>query len=190
MRAHDLFRSTAVVGWFLCYTTIILGGNVMASGSGLACPDWPSCFGNGNFLPALHGGVALEWTHRVSAFFLSVSILVLALLGVVAERARPVLMRLSLFALALVVAEALLGALVIENALSAPLVLFHLALATLLFGILLVLVLLANVRHLPRRWLEWARHAVDVPPGPDESDLPFARKEPVRPVPGGRPGEG
>jgi heme A synthase len=192
MRGHDLFRYTALVGCLLCYSTIILGGNVMASGSGLACPDWPSCFGNGNLLPGVQGGVALEWGHRVSAFFLSVSILVLALLGVVYERSRPVLMRLSLFALALVAAEALLGGLVVENALAIPLVLFHLGLATALFGVLLVLVLVANLRELPRRWLEWARHAVDAPHDSDASVVPFSPEEPTpsRGVPGGRPREG
>jgi heme A synthase len=192
MRGHDLFRYGALVGCLLCYTTILLGGNVMASGSGLACPDWPSCYGNGNLLPGLQGGVALEWGHRVSAFFLSVSILALALVGVVYERSRPVLMRLSLFALALVVAEALLGGLVVENALAIPLVLFHLGLATALFGVLLVLVLLANVRQLPRRWLEWARHAMEAPPDATESVAPFTGEEPApsRSLPGGRPREG
>jgi heme a synthase len=192
MRGHDLFRYATLVGCLLCYTTILFGGNVMASGSGLACPDWPSCYGNGNLLPSVQGGVALEWGHRVAAFFLSVSIVVLALLGVVYERVRPVLMRLSLFALALVVAEALLGGLVVENALAIPLVLFHLGLATALFGVLLVLVLLANVRQLPRRWLEWARHAMEAPTDADEPVVPFSREEPApsRGVPGGRPREG
>jgi len=161
MRGHDLFRYAAVVSCILCYTTILLGGNVMAADSGLACPDWPSCFGNGNFLPAFQGGVALEWSHRVSAFFLSSAILVLALLGLAYERQRRVLMRISLLALGLVVTEALLGGLVVESQLRVEFVLVHLAVATALFGILLILVLLSNLRELPRRWLDWARRAAD-----------------------------
>ncbi|HYB79778.1 MAG TPA: COX15/CtaA family protein [Thermoplasmata archaeon] len=161
MRGHDLFRYAAIVSCILCYTTILLGGNVMASDSGLACPDWPSCFGNGNFLPAFQGGVALEWSHRVSAFFLSSAILVLALLGLAYERQRRVLMRIGLLALGLVVTEALLGGLVVESQLRVEFVLVHLAVATALFGILLILVLLSNLRELPRRWLDWARRAAD-----------------------------
>lgn len=161
MRGHDLFRYAAIVACVLCYTTILLGGNVMASDNGLACPSWPSCYGNGNFLPAVHGGVALEWGHRVSAFFLSVSILVLALLGVAYERSRKVLLRIALGAFVLVVGEALLGGLVVESELRVPLVLTHLGIATALFGLLLVLVLLSNLRELPRRWVEWARRASD-----------------------------
>jgi len=191
MRGHDLFRYAAVVGCLLCYTTILLGGNVMAADSGLACPDWPSCFGNGNYLPGLQGGVALEWGHRIAAFFLSVSILVLGLLGVVYERSRPVLMRLALGALALVVTEALLGGLVVENALAVSLVLLHLALATALFGVLLVLVLLSNLRELPRRWLDWARHAADAAPDPEGSDAAFSAHDPAGPrgAPARRPRE-
>jgi heme a synthase len=192
MRGHDLFRIAAAMACLLCYTTILLGGNVMASDSGLACPDWPSCFGNGNYLPAFQGGVALEWSHRVAAFFLSVGILVLALLGIVYERMRRVLLRLSLASLGLVIAEALLGGLVVESQLRVTLVLLHLGLATALFGLLLILTLLANMRELPRRWVEWARRASDevpepAPPIPSDR-APFPSAPPDAPL--GQPREG
>jgi heme a synthase len=159
MRGHDLFRYAAVIACVLCYLTIILGGNVITTGNGLACPDWPSCFGNGNYLPAVSGGAAIEWSHRVAAFVLSLSVLVLTFLGVAFERGRRALLRLSAVALGLVVTEALLGALVIDTSLLAGVVLVHLAIATALFGILLVLALLANLREMPRRWVDWARRA-------------------------------
>lgn len=159
MRGHDLFRYAAVVACVLCYLTIILGGNVITTDNGLACPAWPSCFGNGNFLPSFTGGAAIEWSHRVSAFFLSIGVLTLTLLGVAYERGRRALLRLSVASLALVVGEALLGGVVIETSLAAGIVLVHLAIATALFGILLVVALLANLRELPKRWVDWARRA-------------------------------
>jgi heme a synthase len=161
VRGQDLFRYAAVLACVLCYITIILGGNVITTGNGLACPHWPTCFGNGNILPSVTGGAAIEWSHRVAAFVLSVSVLALALLGVAYARGRRVLMRLSLVSLALVVSEALLGGLVIETSLLADVVLLHLAIATALFGILLIVAVLANLRQLPRRWIEWARRAAD-----------------------------
>jgi heme a synthase len=166
MRGHDVFRFAAVVACVLCYLTIILGGNVITTGNGLACPDWPSCFGNGNYLPSFTGGAAVEWSHRVAAFVLSLSVLVLTLLGVAFERGRRALLRLAGISLGLVVAEALLGGLVIETSLLAGVVLLHLAIATALFGVLLVLALLANLREMPRRWVDWARKAAEEDPAP------------------------
>jgi heme A synthase len=169
-RGHDLFRIAAVLACVLCYSTILLGGNVMANGDGLACPHWPTCYGNGNLLPGYVGGAAVEWSHRVSAFFLSVGVLVLAALGLAFERMRRILLRLSLVALGLVVTEALLGGLVVESNLQASLILVHLAVATALFGLLLVVALLANLREMPRRWIEWARRASEEAPAPPRSE--------------------
>jgi heme A synthase len=169
MRGHDLFRCATLFAVVLCYATILLGGNVMASGNGLACPSWPSCYGNGNFLPAFQGGAAVEWSHRVMAFFLATSVLILGGLAVAFERRRPALLRMSILSLGLVITEALLGGLVVESSLQVPLVLVHLGIATALFGILLMMALLANFRELPTRWVRWARRALDeaepAPPG-------------------------
>jgi len=56
-------------GFFgLCGATfllIVLGALVRAHGAGLACPDWPLCFGN--VVPAFDLRVGFEWTHRVVA---------------------------------------------------------------------------------------------------------------------------
>jgi heme A synthase len=174
MRGHDLFRIAAIYAAVLCYCTILLGGTVMASGVGLSCPRWPTCYGNGNLLPSLVGGAAIEWSHRVSAFVLSLSVLILTLLGVAYERHRPVLLRLSLLSLALVVVEALLGAEVVATGLVVVFVLVHLAVATGLFGLLLILVLLSNLRDVPRRWIEWARRAAEETPSTsaDSAALP------------------
>ncbi|MCI4373129.1 MAG: COX15/CtaA family protein [Thermoplasmata archaeon] len=172
MKGHDLFRCATLFAVVLCYTTILLGGNVMASDSGLACPSWPSCYGNGNFLPGFQGGAAIEWSHRVMAFFLASSVLVLAVLAVAFERGRPALLRMSAVALGLVVTEALLGGLVVESSLAVTLVLVHLAIATALFGLLLVLSLLANFRELPTRWVAWAHRAL-------EEDLATESAEPA-----------
>jgi heme A synthase len=182
VRGQDLFRYAAIVACMLCYVTIILGGNVITTDNGLACPHWPTCFGNGNLDPAVTGGAAIEWSHRVSAFVLSVGVLALAVLGVAYARGRRVLVRLSGLALGLVVAEALLGGLVIETSLLAWVVLLHLAIATALFGILLIVAVLANLRQMPRRWIEWARRAAEESPAsPPDSD--YAASRPPVPAP-------
>ena len=185
MRGHDLFRIAAVFAAILCYATILLGGNVMANGDGLGCPHWPTCYPNGNLLPGFVGPAAVEWSHRVFAFFLALAVLTLALLGIVYERGRRVLLRLSLASLGLVVAEALLGGLVVERDLSAVLVLGHLGIATVLFGFLLILVLLSNLREMPRRWVDWARQAAEETP---PRSVAARAADPAPPFPGPAPG--
>ncbi len=180
MRGPDLFRFTAIAAVILCYTAIILGGNVMASDSGLACPDWPTC--HGTFAPPLSGGTGIEWAHRLSALILSLAITVLFTLAALFERARPVLLRLSFASLATVVGQALLGGVVVESNLVVGVVLLHLALATALFGLLLLLVLLSNLREIPRRWVEWAHRASEVQPAPEGAGL--SGPVPAHPTPG------
>ena len=44
---------------------IVLGALVRAHDAGLACPDWPQCFGT--WVPEMDFQVAFEWSHRVLA---------------------------------------------------------------------------------------------------------------------------
>ena len=49
----------------LTYCLIVLGALVRAHGAGLACPDWPLCFGE--VIPEFDFKVAFEWGHRALA---------------------------------------------------------------------------------------------------------------------------
>ncbi len=174
-RGHDLFRCVALVAVVLCYSTILLGGTVMASGDGLGCPHWPSCYPGDDFLPHVSGPAQVEWSHRVSAFFLACTVAALTFLGLAYERRRRTLLGLTGLALALVVTEAFLGGLVVESRLQVVLILGHLAIATALFGLLLIIALLANRREMPKRWVDWARRASEEAPAPAPGE---ARGEP------------
>lgn len=58
--AHAFFALAAVT-----YVLVVLGALVRAHGAGLACPDWPLCFGD--VIPRLDFKVAFEFGHRVLA---------------------------------------------------------------------------------------------------------------------------
>ena len=92
------------------YALIVLGAIVRAQGAGLACPDWPLCFGR--VVPDFDAKVALEWGHRALAGLVS-----LGLAGASAYLIRIPELR-GLVARALVVAWALLGTQVVLGGLT------------------------------------------------------------------------
>ena len=56
----------------LTFTLMVLGALVRAHGAGLACPDWPLCFGQ--VVPEFDLKVAFEWSHRVLASAVSLGL--------------------------------------------------------------------------------------------------------------------
>jgi cytochrome c oxidase assembly protein subunit 15 len=139
---------------------VVIGGATRVMQAGLACPDWPLCYGS-----LLPGGqfnlqVFLEWFHRLDAFVVGVALLVLtAASGLARRRLPPWLPLASLAALVLVAVQGGLGALTVTRLLAAPLVTAHLATALTLVVLLsgvhqgLVVAGSAPAPALPRWWL-------------------------------------
>lgn len=81
--AKDPFRDTArnagraaAVLAALAWCLVVVGALVRAHGAGLACPDWPLCFGQ--VVPEFDLKVGFEWGHRVMAGGLSIALVGLA----------------------------------------------------------------------------------------------------------------
>lgn len=91
-------------------TFILLMAGALVTGNDAAdsVPDWPLAYGR--VIPPLIGGIRFEFAHRVVAGIVAILTLVLAIWIWRAEKRRAV-RRLGWTALALVIAQALLGAL-------------------------------------------------------------------------------
>src|SRR5262245_53030170 len=106
-RAEPLARGFALL-CALFYVLIVVGALVRTHGAGLACPDWPLCFGS--FVPRMDLRVAFEWSHRALAGSITLGFVALAALTCRRTRAGdPVRRRLALAA-SLLLVQILLGA--------------------------------------------------------------------------------
>ena len=116
---------------------VAIGGATRVMEAGLACPDWPLCYGQLLPVSSMTMQVFLEWFHRLDAFCVAVALLVLAVVaGLQRRRLPPWLAPLALLALALVVMQATLGALTVTQLLPSAVVTAHLALALLLVALI------------------------------------------------------
>jgi len=112
---------------------VVIGGTTRVMEAGLACPDWPLCYGA--LLPGrqMNLQVFLEWFHRLDAFLVGLALVVLNGFALGYRSRLPAwLPWFSAGALALVVGQGLLGALTVTHLLEASTVTAHLATALLL----------------------------------------------------------
>ena len=139
---HPLAITTAVATFLL----ILIGGLVHGTGSSLACPDWPTCYGT--MMPRMEGGVLVEHSHRLAAG--SVMILTLGLLIAIAISKEPLHRRLrplAALAMSLVIVQAVLGGVTVLLRLPTPVSTMHTGVSVLFF----VTVLYLAIRSRPAR---------------------------------------
>lgn len=149
-------RRLALVTLAATLLLIAMGGAVRATDSGLACPDWPACYGQ--WIPPADLNMWLEHSHRLWAGVVGILILALTVLALVRHRDRPQLWRLSVIALAMVLAQAGLGAAVVLLHLRAGLVTSHLAMSWVIVACLIVIA--ASARRPAPRAAPSVEHAV------------------------------
>jgi len=106
------------------FALIVLGALVRAHGAGLACPDWPLCFGE--LVPSFDLRVGFEWSHRVLAGTLSLAFAGLAWAVWRIPEGRRRAGRLLLAAAGLLGLQILLGALTVWHLLASWTVTAHL----------------------------------------------------------------
>jgi cytochrome c oxidase assembly protein subunit 15 len=126
----ELYRRVAFVAVAALTGIVLTGAAVRLTGSGLGCPDWPKCYGRA--VPPLQFHTVIEFGNRMITGL--VGIVVIAAAGLAFLR-RPYRRHLAILGVLLpigVVAQAVLGGMVVKYDLNPYLVMGHFILSMLL----------------------------------------------------------
>ncbi len=149
----SLLRRLGVAICLWTFGLMLIGGYVKAIHAGLACPDWPTCYGK--WLPPWPEDaaydthqIASEWVHRLVASLLGPLLLTFAWLTWRTKEATPGVRYLPVSAIGVLGIQVILGGLTVTEGLKPLIVTSHLAGATAFFGMMLITTVLLYVRPL------------------------------------------
>lgn len=151
-------RATSLVAILLTFAMIVLGAVIRTTGSGMSCPDWPTCYGHWVPLPSdlegipnlgySYAQVLYEWVHRLIAGVILGPLVLLV--GILAFRRRDQAPRLGWagpLAVALLIVQATLGAVTVFESNSPWSVAVHLGNALVLLVVLIAVHDASRVRR-------------------------------------------
>jgi heme o synthase len=144
------FTKLAAFTVAMTFLLVVVGVVVRSTGSGLGCPEWPTC--HGSLIPPVDNPHAIiEWSHRTTAVIVGILALATAITALVAYRRRRSVLWPGLAALGLVIFQAALGKAAVESDLSGDIVTAHLATAMALLALLLYVALRSSFPAVTRR---------------------------------------
>jgi len=133
------------VGWItvvVTYFLIALGGTVVATNSGLSCPDWPLCYGEAFYSGTYHA--FLEQFHRFTAATVSI-LIVLLVIGIIKwARKDRALVTLAIAAPILLAIQIVLGELTVIWKLPPEIITAHLGTALAIFAVVITIAVLSG----------------------------------------------
>ena len=119
----------------MTYVLVVIGAIVRSTGSGMGCPDWPTC--HGAWIPPLSDTAAwIEWVHRSVAVVVGLLVLALAVMAIARYRRQMSILVPTVAALVLVLFQAYLGKVTVDTGNAGETVTAHLAAGLALLGLL------------------------------------------------------
>lgn len=132
------YRRVTLVALLALAFIIVTGGAVRLTGSGLGCPDWPTCDG-GRIVAPLETHAMVEFVNRTVTGLVSVAVIVAVLASLRRSPRRKDLVWLSLGLVGGVIGQIVLGGLTVLFDLAPPLVMGHFLLSIAILADALVL---------------------------------------------------
>lgn len=159
--AQRLAFATAVM------TVVLIGVGVFvrATGSGLGCPDWPTC--HGGVVPPGHREAVIEMSHRWTASIVGFMVIGTALMAWRFYRSSPLVLWTAIMLVPLVGLQGLLGAITVVRELPPEIVATHLVTAMFILSLELLVAI--------GMWMEDPDHRIRLVP---------ALRAPGRPIGG------
>ncbi len=155
------FRYLALAAALATYLLIVIGGIVRVTGSGLGCPDWPTCYGS--WIPPLRADALIEYSHRLVAALTTPIILAAAYVAWRRLRGQRMVSRPLFWAVGLLLVQGLLGGFVVLLETPPNLVAVHLGVALVLLALLITAAVAVFIHHrngkLPERLVFRSRFA-------------------------------
>lgn len=135
-------RSVAWAATVVTYFLITLGGTVLATNSGLSCPDWPFCNGQAYYAGTYH--TFLEQFHRFTAATVSVLIVLLVIGIIVWVRKDRTLLTLAIAVPILLAVQIVLGGLTVLWKLPPQIITAHLGTAMAILAAVITIAVLSG----------------------------------------------
>ncbi|MBT3239421.1 MAG: heme A synthase [Chloroflexi bacterium] len=130
------YKKLLVTTMVFTYLLIVVGGIVRVTGSGLGCPDWPTCFGK--WIPPMRADAIIEYIHRLVATLTSPLILASAFIGWWKYRKVKLIKNTLLWAMFLLGVQGLLGGVVVLLETPPDLVAVHMGNALVILGLIIL----------------------------------------------------
>ncbi len=151
----------AVVGAVATWALLLVGCLVHGTGSSLACPDWPLCYGSA--MPKMENGVQYEHSHRLVATAVGLLTIALAILLHRRRKDDPRGAKLGYLAVGLVCWQGLLGGMTVLLRLPLLVTMAHLT-TSMVFFCLMTFIALRRSGSLPEPTFQSAPFRGPTPP--------------------------
>jgi heme A synthase len=148
------FQRLLLVTIAATFVLVVIGGAVRATGSGLGCPDWPTC--HGKLIPEADKHTLIEFSHRTAAAVVGFLFLGVTFFTFKTERRNKLVFWLAFSAGLLLAVQIALGGVTVKKELPAEIVALHLGTAMVFTAVMIVTATISLMRARGRQAFAFA----------------------------------